>query len=112
NRSPKLLGTQVPGQWINRHNGWRLRQDRSVQNLHPRRGHLPVIAVPARFAAKGNPLPVTKSPRGIGLVEPDAFQAALAAVVHNDANYRPAVTHLAAFDLDNLAVDRLHLDFL
>jgi hypothetical protein len=47
---------------------------------------MPVVAVPFRLAAKGQPLAIAEARRRIGLVEPNAFEAVLAVVAQDNAD--------------------------
>ena len=104
---PELLRTKILGQRVNRHHRRGTGFDRAVQDLHARVGHLPVIPMPLRLAAEGQALAVAKRPGGVGLVEPDSFEAMQAFAEHH-ADDAPAIRQVASGDLYHLPVHRLH----
>src|SRR5439155_6693781 len=69
--------------------------------------HLPVVAIPARLAAEGQPLPEAKVARDVRLIEPRAFETARPAVAEHDADDELAVVEMACVHLDDLADHRL-----
>ena len=117
----QVFGPQVFGKRIDRHHARQRQRQRTgrfswwdrrpagrcgipIKDLHARIVHLPVIAIPLRFAAERQTLTVSESPGRERLIEPHAFQTILAVIAENNTHHRAPIAQRASVDLDDLAL--------
>jgi hypothetical protein len=103
----EMVAAKIFRQRIHGHDGQSRTRGRVVERLHTRIVHLPVIAIPARFAAEGDSLTIAESPGRRGLIEPHPFQNLPSAIAENDAHHGSSIVESSAVDFDDLALHRL-----